>query len=244
MIHYFCDAIVAGVAHKELTVIIPSYNEAHRLSKVLAEIDESCDFSSIAVSLVDDGSVDNTSEVCERFPKITYMYKPNEGKGAAVRFGVTRANSKFVAVLDADGEYTFSDLLDCYERIRVNKEVYAVYGSRYMDKNRVWKKTPLPNQAWPNFLFNYLLTLIVWFRFKKMLSDLLTGTKIYHREAYLAANSLTNGFETDHELTLALLRAKVRIEEVPISYEPRSKSEGKKISFHDGIKALKLVLFK
>ena len=86
--------------------------------------------------------------------------------------------------------------------------------------------------------FNYFLSFLILFRFRVIITDSLTGYKIYHRELYNRVNPITKGFETDHELSKQILKWRIKINEYQITYLPRSKKDGKKISTTDAFKAL------
>ena len=101
---------------------------------------------------------------------------------------------------------------------------------------------PLKGQSVLNLYFNHLLTFIILIRFKILITDSLTGYKIYHKVIYDAVNPITKGFETDHELSKKIIGFGIEIVEAPISYLPRSKKQGKKISYRDAVRALKLWL--
>ena len=93
-----------------------------------------------------------------------------------------------------------------------------------------------------NLYFNYLLSLIILVRFNIFITDSLTGYKIYHKDIYDAVNPVTKGFETDHELSKMIIELGINISEMRVSYYPRSRAEGKKISYIDALKALRIWL--
>ena len=98
------------------------------------------------------------------------------------------------------------------------------------------------NQSLTSFYFNYILSIIFFLKKKIFITDLLTGYKVYKKEFFEKIKLNTSGFETDHEITIALLENKYTIMEVPISFKPRTKEQGKKINFFDAIKAIKIIL--
>jgi hypothetical protein len=119
----------------------------------------------------------------------------------------------------------------------------VVYGSRYLkDSLTKVRLTPLQGQSILNLYFNHFLSVLIGIRFRKAITDSLTGFKVYPREIYLAINPETTGFETDHELSKQIIRWGIPIIEIPISYLPRSRAEGKKISLVDAFKALRIWL--
>lgn len=224
-----------------LSIIIPSFNEGHLIGNLLEQIDVNLLGELFEVIVIDDGSTDNTEEVVKDFPRIKYYRQSNQGKGAAVREGAKIATGDFIGVLDADNEYSVEDLLKCAAQIS-HEPKRLVYGSRYkLTKFPYLRFKPLQNQSILNLYFNHLLSLVFFSKQKIYISDLLTGTKIYPRIEFVALDCKTNGFETDHELTLGFIKLGFSIIEVPINYFPRNKKEGKKITFKDALKALQIL---
>jgi molybdopterin-guanine dinucleotide biosynthesis protein A len=228
---------------KTFSIIIPSYNEEPRLPNLLLEIQKLCeqavdqkDFD-LEIIFVDDGSSDNTRNLLSKTP-FSYLYQENSGKGSAVKKGVSHSSGDYIIVLDADGEYSVAEiplLIACV----LQNPTSVVYGSRYLkDSFTKVRLRPLPGQSILNLYFNHLLSLLIGIRFRKVITDSLTGFKLYPREIYLAVNPETTGFETDHELSKAIVRWGIPIIEIPVSYLPRSRAEGKKISAADALKAL------
>jgi molybdopterin-guanine dinucleotide biosynthesis protein A len=229
------------------SIIIPSFNEGPRLLKLLTQLNSlsSSQLGSYSfafeIIVVDDGSTDDTGDILKQF-SFKNVYQPNSGKGSAVKLGKSIAKGDYIIVLDADGEYLVSDLIPLMSFSELHP-TSVVYGSRYIKKNS--KKVtflPLKGQSVLNLYFNHFLTFIILTRFKVLITDSLTGYKIYHKTIYDSVNPVTKGFETDHELSKKIIELGVKIIEFPISYLPRSKKEGKKISFRDALKAVKLWL--
>ena len=229
------------------SIIIPSYNESNRLRKLLDELEnllfeeEKTQLFEMEIIFVDDGSSDDTNVILSDYP-FKYLYQNNSGKGSAVKFGVQNAKGDFILVLDADGEYLISDIPNLI-RFSLSNPLAVVYGSRYLKQNFIkLRLLPILGQSIVNLYFNYLLSLLILIRFRVLITDSVTGFKLYHREMYNKIDPKTLGFETDHELSKQILKWKIPIREYPVSYLPRSKQEGKKISWFDGLKALKIWL--
>lgn len=232
---------------RTFSIIIPSFNEGARLPDLLSQlrklsiVEPSGGELNLEIIFVDDGSEDNTRALLST-EKFLYLFQKNSGKGSAVKLGVSQSSGDYIIVLDADGEYLVSEipfLVSCV----LENPTSVVYGSRYLSKSmdRI-RFTPLQGQSILNLYFNYLLSLIILIRFRKIITDSLTGFKVYPREIYLAMNPKTTGFETDHELSKKIIRWGIPIIEIPVSYLPRSRGEGKKISIFDAFKALKIWL--
>jgi glycosyltransferase involved in cell wall biosynthesis len=235
------------VQTKSLAIVIPSYNEGQYLNGLLLELESTVielreSGWDTEVIFIDDGSTDDTRKIVSNF-KIMYFYQPNQGKGAAVRTGVLKAESSFIVVLDADGEYAPREILNLVKKIRGGEEI-VIYGTRYKTDrlNQSYIFIPFDNQSFLNLYFNYFLSILNFLRTGVWISDLLTGYKIYPKRIYDELPLKTKGFETDHEITRLLITKNIKIIEIPISYTPRNRSQGKKIGIFDAIKAVWIIL--
>jgi glycosyltransferase involved in cell wall biosynthesis len=230
---------------KKLTVVIPAYNEARYIGALLSRIAlvpiESAGFQR-EVIVVDDGSTDDTARIVKDFPQVTLIQQANQGKGAAVQRGIKEATGDVVLVQDADLEYDPNDYLVLLQGLRANERV-AAYGSRPLGVIRAngWR-LPFPgkhpDQGLGPWGMNLILGVLTFALCGTWISDNLTGYKLYPLAELRRLRIRTKGFETDHELTIKLLRRGVRIVEVPIRYAPRSTAEGKKIRASDAPKAV------
>ena len=241
------SVITENRLRKKFSIIIPSYNEEPRLPDLLLQIHTLCrqaldqnDYE-VEIVFVDDGSTDNTKQLLSSTPYL-YLHQENFGKGSAVKSGVNQSNGDFIIVLDADGEYSVDEiplLIACV----IQNPTSVVYGSRYLkDSFTKVRLIPLQGQSILNLYFNHFLSILIGIRFRRIITDSLTGFKVYPREIYLAINPETTGFETDHELSKEIIRWGIPIIEIPISYLPRSRAEGKKISAVDALKAIRIWL--
>lgn len=229
---------------KKLTIVIPAFNEAQYIPKLIKKIFK-INLSRYDISkeivLVDDGSTDNTKKIVKKFKKIRYMKQTNQGKGKAVQKGIKKAKGSIVLVQDADLEYDPRDYIKLIKPFLAKKKI-AVYGSRYINKNIFSFEFNKKNkQSYLAFIFNYFLSFYFYILFGKYYSDLLTGYKVYEKSFFNKINIKTAGFETDHEITVKLIKQGYDIIEVPVRYNSRSKKEGKKINIFDAFKALTLI---
>ena len=228
---------------QKLSIIIPAYNEEQfigtLLDTVLAVDTESLGFEK-EIIVVNDGSKDGTADSVRRFPSVTLIDQPNQGKGAAVQRGIREATGDFILVQDADLEYEPADYRPMLEAIRGGAA--CVYGSRVLGqlRDRGWTATPgrHPQQGLGPWLAGLILSAVTFLLYWVWISDTLTAYKLYPRSVFGWMKVKTHGFETDHEITAKLIRAGIRITEAPISYHPRSVEEGKKIKASDGFIAI------
>ena len=224
-----------------LSVVIPAYNEERFIGTLLRRI-YAVDLLSLGVAkeiiVVDDCSTDRTAEIVQGFPEVALVRQAvNGGKGLAVRTGIARATGDYVIVQDADLEYDPNDYVPMLEPI-LSGRADVVYGSRYLKRPERSRWANLiagkhPAQSWSAYLGGQSLSLVAWALTGRYLTDTVTAYKLYPR-AWLARLDLqTRGFETDHELTCKALAQGQRIVEIPISYYPRTRAEGKKIGLRD-----------
>ena len=180
---------------------------------------------------MDDGSVDGTSAVLERWsghPKVLVLrHEFNCGKGAAVRTALARARGAIAIIQDADLEYDPDDWPRLIEPIR-RGETSVVYGSRYL--------RPSHSLPWSKFrLAVSLLNLLVRLLYGRRLSDEATCYKAMPTELFRVLDLRAQRFELCAEITAKVCRLGLPILEVPISYRPRTSEEGKKIGWRDAL---------
>ena len=247
-LNFLNDAVGSSVADNlDLSIIVPAYNEQAFIGKLLVEISSLEEYfeNRFEIIVVDDCSTDETKQEVKKVftERMVYLQtEANSGKGAAVQLGVSQSKGRYVLVQDADLEYSPRDIPRMYSKVIHDNEV-CVYGSRVKGaKNLGFPRNILrlwPRQNASSWLFNVMLS--VWFFaiHRQWLTDLLTGYKLYPRSLFLDWKPITKGFETDHEITSIIMKLKMPIIEIPISYSPRSKLEGKKIRAKDGFIALR-----
>jgi glycosyltransferase involved in cell wall biosynthesis len=223
-----------------LSVIIPVYNEEQTIQEVLERV-AAVDLGGVTMEIViaNDGSTDGTRRAIDdrclppELPVHVYHSPINLGKGAAVRMGLAFATGDVLLIQDADLE------LDPAEYTRLLEPILAgradvVYGSRFLSRtNRVPAKTRTANR---------LLTTLTNVLFGGRLTDMETAYKVMRKEALEGLRLRCVGFDIEPELTARLLRAGRRIVEVPISYNPRTEDEGKKMRWIDGVDAIYTLL--
>jgi len=227
-----------------LSVVVPAYNEEARIAGLLEILEKSLaelgdDFE---IVVVDDGSADDTRHRVSGDRVELVVHEQNRGKAAAVQTGLARTTGSYVAVLDADLEYTPADLLPMLDRAEQEGTI-SVYGSRYLEPanfrpGMLGRLRLLKGQELTSWLANWVLTALVLVLFGKVITDTLTGLKLYPGDFLRSQPLMSTGFEGDHEITSRLIRSRIPIREVPICYSPRSRAEGKKIGPRDGVIAI------
>jgi len=216
----------------DISVVIPVYNEESTLQKIFSRIKKTRIPSEIL--LIDDGSTDSTPQIIKQLqedPSVRAITFPvNRGKGAAVSAGIKAAHGEIIILQDADLEYNpgeYKKLLKPFEK----NQAEVVYGVRFMTTK---KKT----SYFLHFIANKILTLITNILYKSSLNDMETGYKIFRKDIFEQLQIKADGFDFEPEFTAKLLKRKIKIFEVPITFKPRNYAHGKKIKFYDALVAV------
>ncbi|HYO88497.1 MAG TPA: glycosyltransferase family 2 protein [Candidatus Limnocylindrales bacterium] len=217
-----------------LSVIIPCYNEVDYIDEVIQNVEAVQMANEIIV--VDDGSVDGSREVlrkieAENRPHLRILYhEANQGKGAALVTGFKAATGDVLLIQDADFEYDPREYAILLKPIQEGV-TEVVYGSRFLGG-------PRKAMNFWNMVANKSLTLATNVLYNAILSDMETCYKVFRREVVADMRIRAHGFEFEPEITAKILKKGLRIYEVPISYNGREWTEGKKIKWTDGPFAL------
>ncbi len=216
-----------------LSVVIPVFNEEKTVEKIIKKVAASNYPGEIIV--VDDGSSDGTHQILKNLerqknPKIKIYYlKKNQGKGFAVRMGISKSTKKYVLIQDADLEYSVSDYPKLITPI-LSGRCQIVYGTRFTHvKNNV---TFLSRTS------NWFLTSLTKLFFGSRITDMECCFKLFPKDLALKLGLKANRFDFEPEITAKFLKKGYAIEEVPVSYKPRGWKEGKKINVVDGFEAI------
>lgn len=220
-----------------LSIIIAVYNEARTIKSILDLIVKSKLSIKKEIIIVNDGSTDNTLEIIKKFihnnPKVNIklINKSNEGKGSAVKLGISKANGQLIIIQDADLEYDPNDYEKCIQPI-LNGRYKVVYGSRVIGRNKI-KYSHLSY-----LIGGRVITLFTNLLFGSRLTDEPTCYKTFDSDLIKPINIKGKKFDWEPEVTAKILKGGVKIKEVPIKYCPRSIKEGKKIRWKDGLAAI------
>jgi glycosyltransferase involved in cell wall biosynthesis len=218
-----------------VSIIVPVFNERETIEEILRRI-STVDVTH-EVIIVDDGSSDGTVDVLHRleslaiFPRARFFFQSlNQGKGAALRLGIQESRGDVILLQDADLEYDPADYPALLAPIFAGK-ADAVYGSRFLSGSRrvlfFWHSVG-----------NKMLTLLSNMLTNLNLTDMETGYKVFTRDLLSRISIEENRFGFEPEITAKIAQLRCRIYEVPISYHGRDYSQGKKITWKDGVAAV------
>jgi glycosyltransferase involved in cell wall biosynthesis len=216
----------------KLSILMPVYNEQDRVAdavKQALDVDYPCE---IELVVVDDGSRDGTAEILGRLDDDrlrTITHPRNRGKGAAIRTAVDGATGDYMVILDADLEYDPEDIPKLLEPV-LDGRASVVYGNRTFGSHSSFS-------FW-YVMGNKAVTIAANMMYNCYLGDLETCFKLMPLSLYRSLNVRSHGFGMEAEVTGKLLRQRIRPYEVPISYRARTREEGKKITWKDGVEAL------
>jgi len=224
------------VPAQRVTFIVPVHNEERTIGQVLdlvsgLELDKQ-------VIVVDDGSTDGTSSVLsawERNNEVTVLSQPNRGKGAAIRAAIPYVEGDIVVIQDADMEYDPADVPLLVDPI-MRGVADVVFGSRLTGGR------PQRAHMFWHKVGNQFLSLLTSILFNTTLSDMETGYKAMRADILRSLDLRQSDFSIEPEITGKVCKQKLRIYEIPISYYGRTYDEGKKITWRDGVQAVRVLL--
>ena len=220
-----------------LSVIVPVFNERATIRDSIERLRKTELPLPLEVLVIDDGSTDGTQEmIADLVAEGTVRYvrhARNRGKGAAIRTGLAEAAGDIVTILDADLEYDPADYAALLEPILAG-EARVAYGTRSFGAHTAFS-------FW-YVIGNKALALWTSLLFDTWLSDVETCFKMAETSVWRSLALRSNGFGIEAEATAKLLRSGQRIYEVPIRYRARSREEGKKLHWTDGVAALWIIL--
>jgi glycosyltransferase involved in cell wall biosynthesis len=220
----------------KLSILMPVFDEEARVASVISAalaVEYPCE---VELVVVDDGSRDGTAGILGAIddPRVRVVPHPrNRGKGAAVRTAAEHATGDYLVVLDADLEYDPQDIPGMLAPV-LDGRAEVVYGNRTFGAHSSYS-------FW-YVMGNRAVTTVANMLFNSYLGDLETGLKLMPVALYRSLDVRSRGFGMEAEVTGKLLRRQIRPYEVPIRYQARSRAEGKKITWRDGVAAVWILL--
>jgi glycosyltransferase involved in cell wall biosynthesis len=220
-----------------LSILMPVYNERERVERAIAEVLATELPTDFELLVVDDGSTDGTREILrggEWDNRVRlFEHEHNQGKGAAVRTALEKAEGEFSAIFDADLEYEAADLALLLPPL-LDGRANACFGVRAFD-----------GYTSHSFLFvlgNRGVTLACNVLFNVYLRDIMTCHKVIRTELFRSLRLRSPGFAIEPEISARLVQRHERIFEVPVHYRARTSGEGKKLTAYDGVRVISTLL--
>jgi dolichol-phosphate hexosyltransferase len=220
----------------KLSILMPVYNEASTVERAVEDVlaaDLGVPFELI---VVDDGSTDGSGSILDRVRRDRFTllrHDRNQGKGAAVRTALGRAQGELAAIFDADLEYEPSDLKALLPPLEAGL-ANAVFGVRAFDG--------YTSHSFLYVMGNKAVTLAANVLFNVYLHDLMTCHKVIRTELFRSLPLRARGFDIEPEITARLIQAGERIYELPVHYKARASEEGKKLTSVDGLRVLRALV--
>ena len=229
-------ARLRGALHDPLlSVVMPVFNELTTVEEVIRRVLALP--VRVELVVVDDCSTDGTRDLLAKLQTelgfVLLHQARNQGKGAALRRGFEVVTGNLVVIQDADLEYSPEEYPELIELICAGR-ADVVYGSRFIGRHRAFLFT--------HYVGNRLLTGLTNVLYNTMLTDMETCYKVMRTEVLRSMTLESNGFGIEPELTAKIFRRRLRVYEVPISYDGRGYDEGKKIGWRDGVVAVWVLL--
>jgi glycosyltransferase involved in cell wall biosynthesis len=220
-----------------VSIIVPVFNESSTVAAVIHRLLEVALPAEREILVVNDGSTDGTREVLDGMPThpaVRVLHaRVNGGKGSAIRLGLAEARGTIIAIQDADLELDPAQLADLVAPI-LRGDARVVYGSRFLQ--------PTSAAPWLTVVANKTLTVATNLLYGSCITDMETCYKIMDTQVARGLGLESNRFDIEPEITAKLLRQGHVIVERPVRFEPRSRAQGKKIGWRDGVRALQVLV--
>ena len=220
----------------KISVVIPCFNEINTISEILQKINKALNKYEFEVLVIDDCSTDGSVALLEKLKlnnknvRVIFNSK-NLGKGASLRKGFDEAKGEIICIQDADLEYDPNDLIPMIDLI-IGGFADVVIGSRFRGNG------PVRANLFINRVANFIITTLTNIFTNLSLTDIECCYKVFKKDDIQKINLIENRFGIEPELTIKFAKLNLRIFEIGISYYGRTKDEGKKIGFLDGLRAI------
>ena len=227
---------------QKISIIIPCFNEENTIEKIVNKVlEETLNFSylNFEIIVIDDASTDATQKILEKYENKKFKFlinKKNFGKGYSLKRGINEANGDIILFQDADLEYDPSDYKKLLKPI-LDGNADVVFGSRFIGSG---EKRVL--YYWHR-IGNLFLTILSNMCSNLNLTDMEIGYKVFRSDIIKKISLQENRFGIEPEVTAKIAKTKCRIYEVGVSYFGRTYQEGKKITWRDGLSAIRCILY-
>lgn len=217
------------------SIVIPAFNEESTILEIISLVKKNIYPGKSEIIVIDDGSKDNTSKIVKKIKGVKLLKNnKNMGKGYSVMRGFKVARGDYLIIQDADLEYHPKDHIKLINTIE-KENLDVLYGSRFMNRS-------IKHRYQLFYLGNKFLSFLTSILYKKKITDIATCYKVFRKKVVSDLDIYSHGFGIEAEITCKLLNRGIEIKEIPISYNSRSYSEGKKITVIDGMKWVHIIL--
>ena len=220
-----------------VSIIVPVFNESATVAAVIQRLIEVPLPADREILVVNDGSTDGTREVLDGLPAnalVRVIHAPqNGGKGSAIRLGLAEARGSVIAIQDGDLELDPAQLAALVAPILAGT-AKVVYGSRFLE--------PTSRAPFITVVANRVLTGVTNLLYGSRITDMETCYKVMDTGVARSLGLESNRFDIEPEITAKLLRHGHTIVERPVRFEPRSRAQGKKVGWRDGVRALQVLV--
>jgi len=231
-----------SISLQKVSIIIPCFNEENTIEQILQRVQkETLNLKNLnfEIIVINDASTDNTQRILEKFKNIKFKFLLNDknfGKGYSLKRGINEATGDIILFQDADLEYDPSDYQKLLKPI-LDGNADVVFGSRFIGNG---EKRVL--YFWHR-IGNLILTLLSNMFSNLNLTDMEIGYKVFRSDIIKKIPLQENRFGIEPEITAKVAKTKCRIYEVGVNYFGRTYEEGKKITWRDGISAIRCIFY-
>ena len=220
----------------KISIVVPCFNEIETIKKITSKIVNALNKYQYEILVIDDCSTDGSFEILNEIQSNNKNIKilsnsKNLGKGASLRKGFEEATGEIICIQDADLEYDPIDLIKMINLI-IEGSADVVFGSRFRGNG------PVRANLYINRVANFIITTLTNIFTNLSLTDIECCYKVFKKKDIQKIDLKENRFGIEPELTIKLANLNLKIFEVGISYYGRTKDEGKKIGFTDGLRAI------
>jgi glycosyltransferase involved in cell wall biosynthesis len=212
-----------------LSIVVPARNEAQSVQGILRAL--RLTFPDAELVLVDNGSTDGTAQLGMEIEGVKVVAETQAGKGHAMRTGARSARGEYLLFHDADVEYEVRDAVDVVDNTL--REGGCGVGVRHVSFDRL---------RWSSWLANRVIQFMLYCRFGKRVPDVLSGTRCFRRDHFIALDTRANGFGIETEMVVACLKARTPLHYAAVRYTPRTGAQGKKIRAYHLFSLMRLAL--
>lgn len=218
-----------AVSRPQLSIVVPAKNEARSVQTVLLALRRS--FPDAELILVDNGSTDGTARLAVEIEGVKIVSEGQAGKGCAMRAGARAAQGEFLLFHDADVEYEVRDAVDVVANTMA--EGGCGVGVRHVSFDRL---------RWSSWLANRVIQFLLRRRFDVRVPDVLSGTRCFRRDEFLALDTQAHGFGIETEMVVTCLKSSMPLHYAAVRYTPRTGAQGKKIRAYHLFSLMRLAL--